>query len=843
VSTDLSPSARAALDAQFEVLRELGRGGTAVVYLARDRANGTEVAVKVVRSKYVDDEEARARFDREARLVAQLHHPNIVPVRAVIDLEGSGIAIVMEHLSGRTLRQVLSSDGFLTPPHAHGVIRDIASALDVAHAAGIVHRDVKPENIFIEDDGRAVLADFGLARSMTADTELTMHGVALGTPAYMAPEQIDGAMLDGRADIYGLGLVGWEMLSGRRPWGGESLYTILYRQKHEKLPDLRELREGVPDALANVIARSIEKDRDARWPDMRALLDALESTTATRTEAVVPRIPAETMRFIRTPDSSVRALAIEELAELIPELEAAPRRRARIVVGALSGVAVVAALAAALVYSQLTSRSRRAAELIPAGDVRRPIELNATGEASSLVRRDTAIPPIPPSHPVSAPVSTPVASSPQPAAPSASPVSPLRSAPAPSTDAHAVAAASIESASTNRATRGETRTPIDTQRLQLDSIVAAVRAPTIAIPSDVKAEVKIAPTASNIAAGGMHSCFLNAGGRAVCWGGNEQHQLGGSTGESSGPVAVETSERFATIAAGLSHSCAVTREGSAWCWGSNDRGQLGDGSRTARLAPVRVVDTHLFRAIAAGSAHTCALDADGAAWCWGSNAHGQLGDSTIRDRAFPAYVRGGPFAAVAVGWDFACGLSSAGQASCWGANSAGQLGDGSTSDRRVPVPLASSITFTSIAAGSSHACGVTPAGDAYCWGQNRSGQLGDGTNVDRAAPVRVHSTAHFVSITAGSVHTCALTDDGAALCWGQNTYGQLGTGRTTDESAPANVVDRHAFVSVRAFGSHTCGATAAGEAFCWGYNLQYQLGDGTRANRTRPVRVDMHTGG
>src|SRR5882757_6344853 len=128
----------------------------------------------------------------------------------------------MAHVPGHTLKQLIAQEGPLSPAGAERVLRDVAGALGAAHALGIVHRDVKPENIFIDGDGRALLADFGVARSMSAETQqLTMHGVAIGTPTYMAPEQIDGAELDGRGDIYSLGLLTWEMLSGRRPWEGE----------------------------------------------------------------------------------------------------------------------------------------------------------------------------------------------------------------------------------------------------------------------------------------------------------------------------------------------------------------------------------------------------------------------------------------------------------------------------------------------------------------------------------------------------------------------------------------------------------------------------------------------
>src|SRR3954470_23097425 len=147
MTTEHSPVTHAALDADYEIIRELGRGGTALVYLAHERATGDEVAIKVIRSRYIDDDEAQARFAREAQLVAQLHHPNIVPVRAVLDLDKAGLAIVMHHVVGRTLKQLIKDDGPLPAEDAEQILRDVGSALDAAHANGIVHRDVKPENI------------------------------------------------------------------------------------------------------------------------------------------------------------------------------------------------------------------------------------------------------------------------------------------------------------------------------------------------------------------------------------------------------------------------------------------------------------------------------------------------------------------------------------------------------------------------------------------------------------------------------------------------------------------------------------------------------------------------
>jgi serine/threonine protein kinase/uncharacterized protein YecT (DUF1311 family) len=264
------------LEAAYEFLSELGRGGMAAVHLARRRSTGELVAVKGICKRFADDEDCVQRFEREARTLATLEHPNIVRTLAVESFDSRTLAIVMEYLQGHTLREALRSGGPMSFDRARTILRDIAEALEYAHARGYVHRDVKPDNIFLEaDTGRARLADFGIARRLEGDVDLTIAGMAFGTPAYMSPEQVDGGELDARSDIYSLGVLGWELLAGQRPWAGENLYGILYRQKHDDLPSLERLRPDVPASLLHAIEGAMQKRTGARWGNARAFIDAL----------------------------------------------------------------------------------------------------------------------------------------------------------------------------------------------------------------------------------------------------------------------------------------------------------------------------------------------------------------------------------------------------------------------------------------------------------------------------------------------------------------------------------------------------------------------------------------
>ena len=270
------PSDLRSLELEYELIRELRQGGMAGVYLARNRRTGKLVAIKAIRGRYLDDTDAVQRFAREARTVAGLEHPNIVRTEAIEQIGDRAVAIIMEHIPGGTVRDRLRERGALGAEEAEAILRDVANALGYAHRRGIVHRDVKPENIFLDDRrGRALLSDFGIARKVDGDAGITLLGAALGTPQYMSPEQIDGQVVDARSDIYSLGVLGWELLTGRRPWAGESLYGVIYKQKNEQLPRITSVRPRVPANLLFAVERALVKDKKLRWQNTEEFLDQL----------------------------------------------------------------------------------------------------------------------------------------------------------------------------------------------------------------------------------------------------------------------------------------------------------------------------------------------------------------------------------------------------------------------------------------------------------------------------------------------------------------------------------------------------------------------------------------
>lgn len=270
---------------KVKVLRELGRGGMATVHLARDENLGREVAVKVLHENLLTDDEALARFEREAQVVAKLEHPNILGLYGLTELKGGRLGLVMPYVRGGTLAEWLRrAKGGLELGEVVHVTQEVLRGLVFAHDRGVVHRDIKPGNIFLGEDGeRVLIADFGIARATGGRTALTQTGSSLGTPNYMAPEQIDSVSdVDGRADVYAVGMMMWEMLTGERPWSDQTLFNVVFKQKTEDLENPQRRRPDISDTLIQVWRTATRKDRTERWASAQAMLAALEASDLPR---------------------------------------------------------------------------------------------------------------------------------------------------------------------------------------------------------------------------------------------------------------------------------------------------------------------------------------------------------------------------------------------------------------------------------------------------------------------------------------------------------------------------------------------------------------------------------
>ncbi len=266
---------QAALGGMFVLEREMNGGSTSRIFVGSETALCRQVVIKML-APDASGTEHEAEFRREAMTAARLHHPHIVPVFTVGTVAGVPY-YTMPFIEGESLRTRLDRGGALPAAVALRILREIGSALAFAHELGVIHRDVKPENIALERaTGRALLGDFGIACSLGQSRRVTPAGTTVGTPVYMSPEQVDGLELDGRTDTYSLGLVAWEMLTGRRPWAGESLQDVMYRQKHDPLPTLAACGVDVPQPIADAIERALQKDRGERWQSISDLLAAVD---------------------------------------------------------------------------------------------------------------------------------------------------------------------------------------------------------------------------------------------------------------------------------------------------------------------------------------------------------------------------------------------------------------------------------------------------------------------------------------------------------------------------------------------------------------------------------------
>jgi eukaryotic-like serine/threonine-protein kinase len=268
------------LSSNYELDREIGRGGMGIVYRAKDRRLKRTVAIKILPPELAFRSEIRSRFLREAETAAQLSHPNIVPIYSVDERDGL-VYFAMAMVEGENLAKLMHDRGPMEVGEVRRILRDVADALAYAHARNVVHRDIKPDNILLDaSSGRPMVTDFGIARAVSegGDSRLTATGMAIGTPAYMSPEQSAGERtIDGRSDLYSLGVVGYQMLSGQLPFQAASTPAMLVKHISERPVPVDHRREGIPPDLARAIMLLLEKDPSNRFPSAQALVTALDT--------------------------------------------------------------------------------------------------------------------------------------------------------------------------------------------------------------------------------------------------------------------------------------------------------------------------------------------------------------------------------------------------------------------------------------------------------------------------------------------------------------------------------------------------------------------------------------
>ncbi|WP_170291551.1 Stk1 family PASTA domain-containing Ser/Thr kinase [Heliobacterium mobile] len=297
---------------RYEIVELLGSGGMAQVYKAWDKLLERAVTIKLLRETLTSDEEFVRRFRREAQAVAGLSHPNIVNVYDV-GREGDIDYIVMEFIDGPTLKEVIRSRAPLPPEEAVELGKQISDALEHAHERGIIHRDIKPHNILLNRNGRVKVTDFGIARSVAQNT-MTMDRTIVGSVHYLSPEQARGLPVDEKSDIYSLGVVMYELLSGRVPFQGETPIAVALQQIQQTPPPLTTVNQRIPQSLENVIFRAMEKEPSRRYANAQAFRKDLENVFSGK---IVGRLPVKdddspTMRFDNVIDTSIPVLVNEE---------------------------------------------------------------------------------------------------------------------------------------------------------------------------------------------------------------------------------------------------------------------------------------------------------------------------------------------------------------------------------------------------------------------------------------------------------------------------------------------------------------------------------------------------
>ncbi|MFT4087991.1 MAG: protein kinase [Gordonia sp. (in: high G+C Gram-positive bacteria)] len=656
--------------AGYTVVRRLGGGGMGEVYLVQNPALGRHEALKVIDAGAEASVDFTERFTREAQIVGSLHHPNIITVFGYGTHENVPW-FTMVHLEGHDL-----TSAHLVDSDVVTIANQTASALDYAHKRGVIHRDVKPANIFLTygDDGELIVTvlDFGIAR-LSGAVSLTGTNTHIGTLEYSAPELVDSTDATPAADQYSLACTLYELLTGNLPFTAGSIAALVKAQAMAPAPPLSTHR---PDliALDPVFARALARDPADRFPTCRAFAASLAAALRPgESGAIGPQVGIS-----RRMTAALRSHALPSRFHTLPPIKSEqsfgreqtqPRRKARFYV-ALASVALLTAVAA--IYC-----------------VARPGVAGISRSATAIAG----------SYPTTCAISN----------------STLWC---------------WETSGFGELSYGTDIHGLHPVRIDLADVtaVATGRGSTCAISggapycwgangydndgSSIPTRVQGLANVTAIATDGTSYCAVYAG-LPFCWGSNQFGQVGDHTTiDRPSPIRINL-KNVTSITTADQSTCAVA-DGTAYCWGSNAFGQLGDGTTTDRHTPTRINGLKNVTTITTGGSATCAI-ADRTAYCWGSNAHGELGDGTSTDRHKPSRVNAiENVSSITTSDSSTCAVADR-AAYCWGLKASKLPGDGTIIERRIPLRVTGIDNITAVTTSAASTCAISD-GAVYCWG-------------------------------------------------------------------------------------------------------------------------------
>ncbi len=733
---------------RYEVGRELGRGGMGIVFEASDPVLRRNIALKTIRldnyGTQAGKEWLRARLLREARTAASLAHPHIVDIYDS-GMQGELAYIAMELVTGPTLERRMAG-GDLSLGMALQILREAAEALDYAHASGVVHRDIKPVNIMLQHGTTVMITDFGIAK--ITGSKLTRTTITAGTPSYMSPEQIRNQPVDGRSDQFSLAVVAYEMVTGSKPFHGDSDFALMKHVVDGERPSARVERPELPAAVDEVFGRALARESAGRYASCGEFISALEEALR---EAPEEQLDEAGRKAIFADPAEENGGGAQGGTEAGQGRRIGRRVRWHWVAAAVALALVLGVLGGKVMVSWMAVRAAAPARARAPLDTRHAV-LHQDFERLGL--RTEAYLDDRPTNPHRD-----------------EGLKAWRNIPAQVRGLSDVAAmaggwghtAVLEADGTlwswGKGSLGEFGDGNKTDR-----------------PAPMQLRIPTADRLSAVAAGSDRTLVATATGSVWSWGRSDYGSAGdGATIRYRPPLRVGGLSDVVALATYSLSILALRKDGTVWGWGNNDDGRLGDGTTMERHEPVPVKGLTEVTATGMGEGFGLALRRDGHVWTWGANEDGRLGDGTTAGRTTAAPVMNlSGVTAIAEGPHHGVALKRDGTVWSWGRNAYGELGDGTTNERHVPVQVVGLSGVVAIAAGAQHTFALKRDGTVWAWGQNTYGVLGDGTRKDRPTPARVIGLSGVVAIASGGQHGLARRSDGTLWTWGWNDYGQLG---------------------------------------------------------------------